>query len=555
MYCRHINTRACFRKGEYDILLLLVTTPPYEDQEESKHTDTHISNYPPNKPTERYVPPQRKNIDLLLNTGFSPPHDSSSYNKPHKTVAGDMMSSGMAIYDGAKSNISSKQSAKGLHLNTALDKKKPVNDFFPFENVSTYPPTPTSPVKSPNKSPGNHVNNFPSKVDKPDDHFAKSPLKQESADMSVSAANHFSAASREDSWDKNNYRDSKFHRHDHRMAANLDNLPNPGRQDSHKSSGPTMGTSLIDGLSAAANLEPSFLSSTISDKRDSYQPNGRSPKSQVNSQLPSTQHYDTNYRPTADSSRVSSQPPFYSPNIHYGDQSNPLVSNINPSIYGAQMRPNLVPPGFYASSAQTNHDINMNRLSQGGYQNDGYGYGPSSGNRSSMKDNNDQYYRNSDVYYQGYNNQYLRSDGHDSQLKYSKPSDQTEYRNSERNQNQFTNSSSTSADCSNRSRPQLKVRLPETPPKSASFDRKAKTKMSPVSPESAGIGEFNISDIDHTQYTSADYFHQRVREEKMIALQEEAEDIAAETAEQSKLVELARYGKLFLNPFPKKKFF
>jgi hypothetical protein len=91
----------------------------------------------------------------------------------------------------------------------------------------------------------------------------------------------------------------------------------------------------------------------------------------------------------------------------------------------------------------------------------------------------------------------------------------------------------------NGGRSSVKVQLPSTPSKYHGYDP---SKMSPESPDSPAIAAFNLGDLEHTQMTSTDHFHQQLYHERLQALHEEAEEIAKESKEQSELVNYSRYG-------------
>ena len=141
-----------------------------------------------------------------------------------------------------------------------------------------------------------------------------------------------------------------------------------------------------------------------------------------------------------------------------------------------------------------------------------------------------------------YNNQPVSNSYRDT---YYNPEYRMGHETAQKNTRSTTNSSHSYFNHSNNNsyqnggRSTVKAQQPSTPAKYQGCDP---LKLSPESPDSPAIAAFNLGDLEHTQMTSTDHFHQQVYHEKLQALHEEAEEIAKESREQSELVNYSRYG-------------
>ncbi|KAL4231163.1 Tudor domain-containing protein 6-like [Mactra antiquata] len=437
---------------------------------------------------EKYIPPHQKNhtsaSTCITNLGASPTGNSGSAMK--------------------SPNIVPPQSSQ-----TSSKSKEPVVDFFPFDNVSVYPLSPSSPMKSPSKTTGNGRPD----LSQNSSYFSKSPSKHDH--YSSSNGTRKSPNTRYSGHEGHSRQQPSRTPHDrHRFAANFDNLPTP-----------------------ANTFEPDYLNTKPVNKSASAPASTNhgslshdSPPSDFNnSNRSSNQILDDNKYKSLPRPRLhipnTNQSPFYPPRSQPGEnfQRYPFhpVRSSNPhQMTIPNHPPGLVPPRFYQASPAGQY------YPQSGYpgqQMSGQPFTSSTpiqvpGNRMYDKGSNSHHsYTQQSVPDGRYNSNSLEG-----------------YDQAEMNTNQNFHSSPNSTRSSGRSS------LHYTPTKQGYEN--------PESPESPAIAAFNINELDHTQSLSVEHYHQRSHQERLQVLREEAEDIAIETKEQADLVNIARFGGKHQSP-------
>lgn len=424
----------------------------------------------PTKPvtpsSEKYIPPHQKNL--------SPPTQGSSVPAPapqHSTPPGFEKSSPPKT-----SGYHSNKSPNKNHLSPSMELKgkEPVNDFFPFETVSVYPVSPSSPVKSPEKG-SNSCG--PSQG-----YFSRSSSKY-SADSEGYHSNSVSHNGRYmgiENSKEGHYRTAHNRTQDRsRFAANFDNLP-------------------------TNTFEPSYLNNQSEYRVDS---NYTSPSKSLNGRdayrSPDKRNMDesgsSRPRPRLN---IPAQDgvPFHPPRQHQDMASSNSPYSKPPSSYTA--------PGYYHSRQQAGGEVFTAYTS------------PSSavkthdtGRMGHSVSNNSSQYRND----------------------YSSHASAPSYQDIERSHVSASRNSN-----NNHHQPPVKHSPTENMGKYYMYEH---YKRSPESPESPAIAAFNFTDLDHTHTVSKDVLNERMKQEKLQALQEEQEDIVRETEEQAALFLMPRYGK------------
>ena len=404
--------------------------------------------------------------------------------------------------------------------NVDIKGKEPVNDFFPFQNVSVYPSSPSSPIKSPEKanlalaqsqdyfsrSPGRYnaetsgyhgnVNyKSPEKVNfavaQSQDYFSRSPSRY-NADTSGNHGNTNNHNGRYAGMEsqQDGYRRSPLNRtpERNRFAANFNNLPSNTFEPSYLNN------------QAEYRVENSSYPSPSRSPRDS---NYRSPEKNTNENVlqPNRARPRLNI-PSHDAM------PFYPP------KQQQEARGDNSYERSAKLRP----PGFYTQPPVA-ADGNVNNVYQ-------FQASPNKAYNNPTNDrNNYQYYDNGRTNHS--NGQYQKDYGKKAGS-YNSPerSDFSVKRNLNSSYNNY-----------------------QSPSKQGPADGSGKYysyeshKQSPDTPESAGIAGFNFSDLEHTHMISKDVLTERKQQEMLQALHEEQEDIAREIEEQSALYQISRYGR------------
>ena len=268
-------------------------------------------------------------------------------------------------------------------------------------------------------------------------------------------------------------------------------------------------------------------------------------------------------------------PPFFQPKQPYNDvtqmnfskssnppQLTPPTAYEHHSVEPVDTR--LTPPGYYESHTSPRKDYNQRNDNSyaADYQNHGYN-GSYNTTASQSRNVYEKPYQGSYPGSYDSRNNYKENDRYNDKDRYSDRYTQGPVR-----QNLSPNRSSY-AEEKTKGSPHVRLQIPDTsyttptstPSKqpgayhssdirdtSRSTPSKSpgsfySSKASPISPESPAIANFDMNDIEHTMNVSTIGLHQRSHQQKLMALQEEAEDIARETKEQMHLVSMARLGK------------
>ncbi|XP_053406712.1 uncharacterized protein LOC123547663 [Mercenaria mercenaria] len=394
-------------QGYQDTSQATNTSTPRDDHK----TEAKVSSTPPS--TEKYIPPHQKNL------GSSPGSAGSSLTN-HNTASQSSFSR-QNSNSGSRSSVNTSRSP-------ASKTKEPVNDFFPFDNVSVYPPSPNSPVKSPGKALG---------------YGGNSP----------------------------------------RSRPKL-NIP-----QSEVSQPPFYPPEQI-GDSVGEYAEPKIWNLTPPQAfEQTHLPYGLNPPAFYQTHIP---------------------PPPINQSVQYYTHSAPPVSPIKqPGNSGIVLSSPVKVPH------QNAFDSGVLQSSPGKvpHHNDFDG-------RLNQQSISSHYH---DTYYK---------------LEYRQGQEAVHSaRSALNNGHSYFNQNNSSH---GRGRNPVKLQMPSTPSKYYGYEP---PKMSPESPESPAIAAFNLGDLEHTQMTSTDHFHQQLYQETLQALHEEAEDIARESKEQSELVHFSRYAR------------
>lgn len=458
--------------------------------------------------TEKYIPPHQKNL------GSSP--GSAGSGLSNHSVALQSSPNDTSGQKYSKSSSYSQQFS-GSKL------KEPVNDFFPFETVSVYPPSPSSPVKSPGRTAGHDQSDqgqsgsYFSRSPKYDQYGTNSGYRERNTDR------YNTHAMSNEGYGRHQY--SGRHHERSRFAANFDNLPQPANtfepnylnhkkerdiesQESYKSfSSPEKNTS---GLHRSPNK-------SLSDSNA-----GHSPRSRPRLHIPGSHPV---------------QPPFYPPDQKgevSGGYAAPKTWNQAPPHTFDRTHPpyGLNPPAFYQHNFPPppliHPDQYFNQQDSPGRQQTSAGSSPIKVPQHNHTDHRHikQHTHNS------YHEPCFRSEQrHGQDYPYKTEPLSNTYANQYYDQN--------NSNLQESGKSPGKVQSP-----SISKYGYEPPKLTPESPESPAIAAFNLGELEHTQMTSADHFHQQLHQERLQALQEEAEDIARESKEQSELVNISRYGKI-----------
>lgn len=497
--------------------------PSTRHAEQKPEADTKVSSTPPS--SEKYIPPHQKN------QGSSP--GSAGLTNQSMSVQSSLSTSGQKY-----SNFPAKSSPQMSQSITSAGKtKEPVIDFFPFDNVSVYPPSPSSPIKSPTRtgSYGRHEQGHNGS------YFSRSPSKYEQHGSSNGYRQGHSDDSSAPMTNKGDNRHPGRQYERNRFAANFDNLPAPSntfepdylyQQTDRSVENPSLErTQSESGVQRSANTSASS---------EDY---GQSPRARPRLNIPDSPAIQSPFYPPQQKGENASG--YAAPRAwnltppHVFEQSHPPPPNLShelnpPGFYHARMPP----PPLNQSGQYYNQSGPPVPLSK---QNSSTGIVSSSPIKVPLQRefdtrNNHQAINVSSPYHDQYYKEDFRH------IYVSPPNvrppltDQVNQLNKNNGNQSF-------------SRTPVKVTLP-SPSKYHGYEP---PKMSPESPESPAIAAFNLGDLEYTQMTSTDHFHQRLHQERLQALHEEAEDIARESKEQSELVTISRYGQymyfLMMNRF------
>ena len=416
----------------------------------------------------------------------------------------------------------------------------PVHDFFPFENVSTYPPTPTD---SPTK--GSSIGKGSSPGSSEGSYFSRSPGRDYfQPDYDKGDQNYGSPGKTE-----NNYR------RDHNNSSQYDRSP----QKAFQTSGSPRSYSNFDTASRELGLGPGY---------------SRNGDSGSNSKGYNTQGSGISMNKLQNGNVQTFIPPFFQPKQPYNDVTPmnfskapnqtpltpPTAYEHHSSMESQSVNTALTPPGYYESHISPRNDYsqrNSDNSYSSNYQNHSY-----SGNY-----NNSSASQGRNLYEKTYPGSYPGS--YDSRIDY-KDSDRDRYAQGPMRQNHSPNRGSY-AEEKTKGNPSVRIQIPDTsvtplstpsmvagsyhateardtsrstPSKSPGSYYSSKT--SPISPESPAIANFDMNDIEHTMNVSTVGLHQRSHQQTLMALKEEAEDIARESQEQMQLVKMSRLGKFLL---------
>lgn len=368
-----------------------------------------------------------------------------------------------------------------------LKEKEPVNDFFPFENVSVYPCSPSSPVKSPERGNNNGIQgqgHYQSQG-----YFTRSSYGTDRVGNHGNMNSHSGRVTGADPRQNGHHRNPPNRTPDNksRFAANFDNLP-------------------------TNTFEPSYLNNQVEYRvENTYSSPGRSPVNRDLFRSPEKEKRggeDSSLRPKL---YIPSREnvPFYPPKQHQED----LVTTT-----AAQPRQAVAqrPPSFQQAPPQGTGDT---------YQYPGLS-SPVKSYTGTLPNSYQNYQSNSTVGSQYYSAERETHPGnkfssHLSPGLYHSPERSDRSPNHNNSNNHYANPQMYSPTDGGRHY--------------HGYDHQ--------SPESPAIAGFNFSDLDHTHLLSKDVLHERNQQERLQALQEEQEDIARESEQQSALVTMSRYGE------------
>ncbi|WAR21403.1 TDRD5-like protein [Mya arenaria] len=203
-----------------------------------------------------------------------------------------------------------------------LKEKEPVNDFFPFQTVSVYPPSSGSPLKSPVKGPRENAQGPTNSS-----YFPPSPSK-------YSNNNHGYG---------DNYQNGR--------QSSGDIAKNNGYNDSYSNRSPDKRFAKFNSHSPASNtFEPSFMAQQADERHSS--PNQSKHLRSRASPFSSPEKEDSpRPRPRLNIEAANSPAPFYPPRFthhHHNAAMENLPSHHQP---GPAQRMKLLPPDFYQSQA------------------------------------------------------------------------------------------------------------------------------------------------------------------------------------------------------------
>lgn len=447
-------------------MVTLLGLPSQTTTAESDKLETPTCAKPATPSSEKYIPPHQKNLTL------SPGTQASNVYSQQGTPPGFEQTTP------PKSSYQSNGKSPVKTPSIGLKGKEPVNDFFPFENVSVYPSSPNSPIKSPEKS----VPYIQGSNQSPG-YFSRSPSRY----STETSGNHNNTSSQNGRYmGTENWQDG-YHKHQtsrssekRRFAANFDNPPTNTFEPNYLNN------------QVEYQVENQFSSPVKSpDRRDSY----RSPE-----KLPNEESMSPRPRPRLN---IPSRDyvPFYPPK-HTQDM--PVGGN---NSYHQPV--DLIPPQFYQPGDK---------------------YGPYQQNVSPTKmyNNEPNSNRNGNQYYDdGYPDQ---SDG--------------QYRKNSANNSHVGSTPErldTSANLNSNNNENHSSKVKQSP-----VDNKGQFygfERSPETPESAGIAEFSLGDLEHLPVISKDLLNERNRQERRQVQKEEQEMIERESKEQMALYKRSRFGE------------
>ncbi|XP_052250876.1 uncharacterized protein LOC127858047 isoform X2 [Dreissena polymorpha] len=445
------------------------------------------------------------------NSGYSQQPVQSSYGKPGPDSAYVKHSSESDKHGGSRQQTTPPRSfnyhgnysrtPNKLQTSSAIEiKEKIANDFFPFDNVSVYPPSPVSPSRSPNKASLSHSNRQGQ-----GSYFSRSPP----GSINNQRINNNKPSGDENSDDgqvlRNGKREERKDTIYHRKPEGRSNFP-PASPVTH-----TFEPSFMANKSNSATHPSPFRSPIKSDTR------------YINATAQGPPRLDMEAASGIVPTFYAQQPPRMHHHHHNTAMEN--LSNL-PSV----TKPELITPGYYQSH-MNQPPINYLPPPPPDFNSPSpakivsFSHPVRSPNVPFLGNStrNDQYERSSEPNYNSNINCDTTTDS-----KYPPPKNGLD-RNLTRNEgNSIPNSGQNK-----------RYNSSTTPTK---YVRQNSNKWTPTTPDDEAIESFNFSEFDHTQALSKDHLNERVQREKRQALQEEAAEVERESKEQAKLTELARFG-------------
>lgn len=472
--------------------------------------------------------PADKSAEYDTNKPISASPSAQKYIPPHQKVHGSSPgSAGSRLANqnhSPQSTVSApKSSQAGTQASTGLSPGakggEPVNDFFPFETVSVYSPSPRSPVK-PNHSGdyGNHYNSVQN-----GSYFSKPGSRYGQNNGHSPAQNNGYRSYQNDP----HFQHSKLPEKS-RFAANFDNLPAPANTfepDFMKN---------VNKSPPASRSQPDFGSQKSPNQSFSDSDSTNSPRPRPKLNIPSAGLNPTPFYPPPPAPPLGSDRNGYAAPVNWSLSSqqacvSPPQHLVSSGVYQTNIPPpTLKPPtSIYQISGarmvpQTSSPISVPH--HGSY-NERNNYPPYYNDKNLHR-----YPSSADTYNRQEYGQRYESSGSQRSPKNSSWMSKSPGSSFSNQSNQNNN---------NITSPRILNQSQLTPTKHYSTDQ---FKMSPESPDSPGIAAFNLRDLEHTRNTSTDHFHKQIHEQKLQALQEEAEEIHKESQEQAELVNISRYG-------------
>ncbi|XP_052772425.1 uncharacterized protein LOC128211553 [Mya arenaria] len=379
-----------------------------------------------------------------------------------------------------------------------LKEKEPVNDFFPFQTVSVYPPSSGSPLKSPVKGPRENAQGPTNSS-----YFPPSPSK-------YSNNNHGYG---------DNYQNGR--------QSSGDIAKNNGYNDSYSNRSPDKRFAKFNSHSPASNtFEPSFMAQQADERHSS--PNQSKHLRSRASPFSSPEKEDSpRPRPRLNIEAANSPAPFYPPRFthhHHNAAMENLPSHHQP---GPAQRMKLLPPDFYQSQAPPSLSSQAQpsltppdqfQAARSHSQSKEYG---STYDREDTRE-----FSNKSDY--SYSDNYAHGTEHYSQQWQQSP-----------NGNKINSNNISSVS----DYPAKEVRKVSSSRNAVIYERQdSQGRTVEKSPDTPYIEGFNFSELDHTHMITKEHLNEREAAERLRALQEEAAMVEKETAEQSALVNLARFG-------------
>ena len=429
----------------------------------------------------------------------------------------------------------------------------PVHDFFPFENVSTYPPTPSdSPTKASSVGKGNSPGSSEGS------YFSRSPGRGDTFHPGCDRSDQFYSSSPEKN--QNGYRrDYNTNCHDR---------------------SPLRASQATESPRNSSNFETAGQSgSSYTNSRNSEFGNGVRGYNSAQTNSPVVNRLQNG-------SVQTFVPPFFQPKQPFTDvtqmnfSKSPSQPSLTPpsayehhtSVESHNFNRALTPPGYYESHRTSNSDFKQGHKFEDTYSNTHDQHYNGDYNNSSAGNVTNSYgktYPGSYVSSYTSRNDYRESDRDrfKENTEFVKTKTSPSYAEEKTKSNpvrlQMPNTSypppntfypppntsypppNVSYPSPNTSKPPSNTYPPPMSTPSKSPGSYYTNKPSPISPESPAIANFDVNDIEHTMHVSSQGLHQKSHQQKLMALQEEADDIAKESQEQMELVKMSRYGKFY----------